>query len=579
MAQVAATRLIQCSFASNPGSGSLQSRSEKLMPSHGFAAKVLARVEKRSRRLGAVHVTAPITARRSARVEPEVLPVSPEDVPKAGDQTQYLQGVTQLGDASVGVWSKPTVRRKTKIVCTIGPSTNTREMIWKLAEAGMNVARMNMSHGDHASHQKVIDLVKEYNAQAKDNVIAIMLDTKGPEVRSGDLPQPIILEPGQEFTFTIRRGVGTANCVSVNYDDFVNDVEDGDMLLVDGGMMSFLVKSKTEDSVKCEVVDGGELKSRRHLNVRGKSATLPSITEKDWDDIKFGVDNEVDFYAVSFVKDAAVVHELKNYLKDAGADIHVIVKIESADSIPNLHSIITASDGAMVARGDLGAELPVEEVPLLQEEIIRICRSMGKAVIVATNMLESMIVHPTPTRAEVSDIAIAVREGSDAVMLSGETAHGKFPLKAVKVMHTVALRTEATIVGAETPSNLGQAFKNHMSEMFAFHATMMSNTLGTSIVVFTRTGFMAILLSHYRPSGTIFAFTNEKRVQQRLALYQGICPIYMEFSADADETFANACGLLQQGMVKEGEQVALVQSGRQPIWRFQSTHNIQVRKI
>uniref|UniRef100_A0A2N9I8L6 Pyruvate kinase n=1 Tax=Fagus sylvatica TaxID=28930 RepID=A0A2N9I8L6_FAGSY len=181
-------------------------------------------------------------------------------------------------------------------------------------------------------------------------------------------------------------------------------------------MMSLVVTSKTEDSVKCEVVDGGELKSRRHLNVRGKSATLSSITEKDWDDIKFGVDNKVDFYAVSFVKDAQVVHELKNYLQSCGADIHVIVKIESADSIPNLHSIITASDGAMVARGDLGAELPIEEVPVLQEEIIRICRSMGKAVIVATNMLESMIVHPTPTRAEVSDIAIAVREGADAVI-------------------------------------------------------------------------------------------------------------------------------------------------------------------
>ncbi|XP_042052719.1 plastidial pyruvate kinase 2 [Salvia splendens] len=437
-----------------------------------------------------------------------------------------------------------------------------------------------MSHGDHASHQKVIDLVKEYNSQVKDNVIAIMLDTKGPEVRSGDLPQPINLVPGQEFTFTIQRGVGTADCVSVNYDDFVNDVEDGDMLLVDGGMMSFLVKSKTEDSVKCEVVDGGELKSRRHLNVRGKSATLPSITDKDWDDIKFGVDNKVDFYAVSFVKDAAVVHELKNYLKNACADIHVIVKIESADSIPNLHSIITASDGAMVARGDLGAELPIEEVPLLQEEIIRICQSMGKAVIVATNMLESMIVHPTPTRAEVSDITIAVREGADAVMLSGETAHGKFPLKAVKVMHTVSLRTEATIVGAETPPNRGLAFKNHMSEMFAFHATMMANTLGTSIVVFTRTGFMAVLLSHYRPSGTIYAFTNDKRIQQRLALYQGVCPIHIDFLEDADETFANALDLLQkQGMVKQGEEIALVQSGKQPIWRFQSTHNIQVRKV
>ncbi|KAK3180232.1 hypothetical protein Dsin_000121 [Dipteronia sinensis] len=265
-----------------------------------------------------------------------------------------------------------------------------------------------------------------------------------------------------------------------------------------------LSQSKTEDSVKCEVVDGGELKSRRHLNVRGKSTTLPSITEKNWDDIKFGVDNQVDFYAVSFVKDAQVVHELKNYLKN----IHVIVKLESADSIPNLHSIITASDGAMVARGDLGAELPIAEVPLLQEEIIRGCCSMEKAVIVATNMLERMIVHPTPTRAEVSDIAIAVREGADAVMLSGETAHGKFPLKAVKVMHTVSLRTEATIPGGTMPPNLGQAFKNHMSEMFAYHATMMSNTLGTSIVVFTKTGFMAILLSHYRPSGTVFAFTN-----------------------------------------------------------------------
>ncbi|XP_066312249.1 pyruvate kinase isozyme G, chloroplastic-like [Miscanthus floridulus] len=519
---------------------------------------------------------------RASRPEAEVLPVSPDDDAAVKEEAnfQHLKAIQQLATAANGVWSKPNVRRKTKIVCTIGPSTNTREMIWKLAEAGMNVARLNMSHGDHASHQKVIDLVKEYNASHADNVIAIMLDTKGPEVRSGDLPQPIFLESGQEFTFTIKRGVGTDTCVSVNYDDFVNDVEVGDMLLVDGGMMSFLVKSKTEDSVKCEVIDGGELKSRRHLNVRGKSATLPSITDKDWDDIKFGVDNQVDYYAVSFVKDAQVVHELKDYLRRCNADIHVIVKIESADSIPNLHSIITASDGAMVARGDLGAELPIEEVPLLQEEIIRMCRSMGKAVIVATNMLESMIVHPTPTRAEVSDIAIAVREGADAVMLSGETAHGKFPLKAVKVMHTVALRTEATIPGGETPADLGQAFKNHMSEMFAYHATMMSNTLRTSIVVFTRTGFMAILLSHYRPSGTIFAFTDEERVRQRLALYQGVCPIQMEFSDVAEKTFGNALSyLLKHGMVKDGEEVALVQSGSQPIWRSQSTHNIQVRKI
>ncbi|GER35426.1 pyruvate kinase [Striga asiatica] len=471
--------------------------------------------------------------------------------------------------------------RKTKIVCTIGPSTSSRDMIWKLAEAGMNVARLNMSHGDHASHQKTIDLVKEYNSQFEEKVVAIMLDTKGPEVRSGDVPQSILLKEGQEFNFTIERGVSTVDTVSVNYDDFINDVEVGDIVLVDGGMMSLAVISKTKNVVKCKVVDGGELKSRRHLNVRGKSATLPSITDKDWEDIKFGVDNQVDFYAVSFVKDAKVVHELKDYLKRCNADIHVIVKIESADSIPNLHSIISASDGAMVARGDLGAELPIEEVPLLQEDIIRRCRSMKKPVIVATNMLESMINHPTPTRAEVSDIAIAVREGADAIMLSGETAHGKFPLKAVKVMHTVALRTESSLPIAISSPDQSPAFKqSHMGDMFAFHATTMANTLATPIIVFTRTGSMAITLSHYRPSSTIFAFTNVKKVKQRLILYHGVMPIYMEFTDDVEETFSQALKLLlSKGLVVEGQDVTLVQSGAQPIWRRESTHHIQVRKV
>ncbi|WVZ12807.1 hypothetical protein V8G54_017337 [Vigna mungo] len=646
----------------------------------------------------------------------------------------------QVSDHGVGhAGPKSEARKKTKIVCTIGPSTSSRDMIWSLAEAGMNVARLNMSHGDHASHLQTIELVREYNAQFQDKVVAIMLDTKdlttrpitshfdqsleieaafdvalstehpqdycpstvltpqsrGPEVRSGDVPQPISLKEGQEFYFTTRRGVSTESTVSVNYDDFVNDVEVGDVLLVDGGMMSLAVKSKTKDLVKCEVIDGGELKSRRHLNVRGKSATLPSITDKDWEDIKFGVDNQVDFYAVSFVKDARVVcgfvHMLEvpsflvfiaslmgtnNHVQPChNADIHVIVKIESADSISNLHSILSASDGwngdsplssspatragsfaavpllasavaaprlsqpflslnplpslflnlsrlsssfnssfsrqpwklhftastssqvsmaftasndeldkakleqAMVARGDLGAELPIEEVPLLQEDIIRRCQSMQKPVIVATNMLESMINHPTPTRAEVSDIAIAVRQGADAIMLSGETAHGKFPLKAVKVMHTVALRNESSVQsGAACPSL--SSHKSHMGEMFAFHATTMSNTLNTPIIVFTRTGSMAILLSHYRPYSTIFAFTNEKRIKQRLALYHGVVPIYMQFSNDAEETFSRALELLlSKGHVHQGQHVTLVQSGAQPIWREESTHHIQVRKV
>jgi pyruvate kinase len=267
----------------------------------------------------------------------------------------------------------------------------------------------------------------------------------------------------------------------------------------------------------------------------------------------------------------------------------VLVKIESADAIPNLQSIISASDGAMVARGDLGAELPIEDVPMLQEEIIMRCRSMEKPVIVATNMLESMIDHPTPTRAEVSDIAIAVKEGSDAIMLSGETAHGKFPLKAVTVMHTVALRTESTLSAKTTltvPSTPIQAlgsreFAPHeMSKMFALHATTMANALHTPIIVFTQTGSMAVLLSHFRPSSTIFAFTNQERIKQRLALYQGVVPVQMDFSNDAEETFSRAIEALMNGKhIKKGNYVTLVQSGVKSIWRHESTHHIQVRKV
>ncbi|KHN13203.1 Pectinesterase 31 [Glycine soja] len=283
--------------------------------------------------------------------------------------------------------------------------------------------------------------------------------------------------------------------------------------------MSMTIKSKTEDSVKCDIVDGGELKSRRLLNVREKSATLSSITKKDWDDITFEVDNKVYFYVASFVKDAEFVHELKNYLKSCGVDIHVIVKIESANSIPNLHSIITASGGTMVVRGDLSVELPIEEVPLLQEEIINLCRNIGKAIIVATNMLGSMIVHPTPTRTKVSNITTVVREGSDGIMLSGETTHGKFLLKVVQVMHTVALQTKATILGGKIPPNIGQVLKNYMSEMFAYHATMMSITLGTSIIVSIGTGtyrqplYVAktknfITLVGLRPEDTVLTWNN-----------------------------------------------------------------------
>jgi pyruvate kinase len=507
--------------------------------------------------------------------------------------------------------------RKTKVVCTIGPATWDRERLFQLADAGMNVARLNMSHGDHASHKRVVDLVKEYNTLGR-GCVAIMLDTKGPEVRSGDLAEPLDLLPGDKYTFTIDEGAnGQDGRISVNYDGFIDDVSVGDIMLVDGGLSTFKILSKTQRDVVMEVVDGGKMTSRRHLNIRGKSANLPAITDKDWLDLKFGIDVGVDYYALSFVRSADVIYELKEYLAKHGASIGVLAKIESAASVDNLESILDAVDGAMVARGDLGAELPVEEVPFWQSRIVQGCRRRGKPVIVATNMLESMITNPTPTRAEVSDIAIAVREGTDAVMLSGESAYGNFPYKAVDVMCTVAKHTEQSMLsyaGARrygsneaepidwiVPSSARQANLQAgrgssgggggspsqraahipgISEMFAYHATTMANTIRTSLLVFTRKGNMPTLLSHYRPDLPIYAFTENRTVQRRLALYHGVTAIHLKFLNDADATFDKAIDeLKKRKLLHGGQQVAIVQSGRQPIWRSASTHNISVRQV
>lgn len=501
--------------------------------------------------------------------------------------------------------------RKTKVVCTIGPATWDREKLFRLADEGMSVARLNMSHGDHASHKKVVDLVKEYNKLGR-NTVAIMLDTKGPEVRSGDLAAPIDLVAGDKYTFTINVGAtGQDGRIGVNYDGFIDDVDVGDIMLVDGGLSSFKILSKTDTDVNMEVVDAGKMTSRRHLNIRGKSANLPAITDKDWLDLKFGIDVGVDYYALSFVRSADVIYELKEYLKQQGANIGVLAKIESAASVGNLESILDAVDGAMVARGDLGAELAVEEVPFWQSRIVQGCRRRGKPVIVATNMLESMIENPTPTRAEVSDIAIAVREGTDAIMLSGESAYGAFPYKCVDVMTNVARHTEASMLSysgsrrygsdeAEAidwivqpearPGGRGQVKGSSVaqaaaaipgiSEMFAYHATTMANTMQACLLVFTRKGNMPTLLSHYRPDMPIYAFSETPAVLRRLALYHGVTPLHLKFLESANSTIESAIDeLKKRSLVEGGQQVAIVQSGKKPIWRSAHTHVISVRRV
>lgn len=458
--------------------------------------------------------------------------------------------------------------RLSKIVCTLGPKTCDVTSIERLAAKGMDVVRLNMSHGTHEWHRSVIENARTVNAKGKYN-LGILLDTKGPEVRSGDLRAPINITRGQQFTWTIRKDVENFgdDIVDVSYDDFVNDVHVGDTLLVDGGMCSFLVTEVTDTDVVTECVDRGVLTSRRHLNVRGKSASLPAITDKDWEDIKFGMEMNVDFYALSFVRHEDDVAELKAYLSDHGVKALVLSKIESADAVTRLRPILEASDGAMVARGDLGAEIPVEDVPLVQEEIVSINRSLRRPTIVATHMLESMITYATPTRAEVTDITEAVKQGADATMLSGETANGSYPLEAVEVMATVAksvisrdsaLSDNALFAPVQrTPED--SDFADPRLDLAYGASTMASQLDVAAMVVFTRSGTYARLVSSTRPKVPVIAFTPDADLVRRLTLLWSIDPRHMHFTDDPEENIANAVSImLQENVVQKGDNLVIV---------------------
>lgn len=447
--------------------------------------------------------------------------------------------------------------RKTKIICTIGPRTAAHEMLLQLAVGGMNVARLNMSHGSLEWHQDVIKSLKRINKKMG-TTVAIMIDTKGPEVRTGDIKQDLVLKKDDLLTLTVRRQAELEPyCVEVSNDGFVTEVAVGDIVLIDGGMISLLVKNICGLDVYCQCLDEGVLTSRRHLNIRGKSADLPSITEKDWQDINFAIANNVDFIALSFVRGASSVEELQHYLAARNAPIDLIAKIESAESIPHLDEIIAVADGIMIARGDLGAELPFEEVPLLQDEIVRKCRAAGKPVVVATHMLESMIVNPTPTRAEVTDITHAVQEGADAIMLSGETATGKYPFKALATMDIVARRIERQMALNTT---VQVKISNKSKDEIARSAAILSNNLqAVGTLVITRRGLMAVLLSKCRPNAPIFACTNTSHVRRRLGIHWGIHAFMIKFSNDPEVSIQRAIEQLQRkGITKNGDRIIVL---------------------
>ena len=432
--------------------------------------------------------------------------------------------------------------RKTKIICTIGPATGSYDMLERLYAAGMNVVRLNMSHGDHASHARIIKAIRTLNRKVK-YTVPVMLDTRGPEIRTGHLSADLNLLEGEEITIVVRgSGDVEESSIQIDYADIINAVEVGDKITVDNGLINLEVLSKQERVMRCRVIDGGFLKSKRHVNLPGVRVNLPAITETDRRDILFGIEQEVDFIALSFVREANDVRQLRQLLGDKAGKIKIIAKIEDQEGVRNLEEIVREADGIMVARGDLGVEVNFCELPIIQRRIVRICAEQGKRVIVATHLLESMILNPVPTRAEVTDVANAVYEEADAVMLSGETTIGKYPVKCVEYLDRICTAVEPQR-GLQFSDKLDLTEQKQSLAASAVHLAEL--VAARALVVITRRGRMANLVTNCHPvTPVIFAFTNDSRTRRLLALNRGVCAYRSNFSNDPEKTLASAFAIL-----------------------------------
>jgi len=436
--------------------------------------------------------------------------------------------------------------RQTKIICTIGPATDSIDMLEKLANAGMNVARLNMSHGDHESHANIIQSIHKLNKKLN-HPIAIMLDTQGPEIRTGDMVNDLHLEEGDTISIVARGAEDVeSSSIHINYDDLINDVDVGDTITVDNGLINLEVLNKQERVLQVKVIDGGLLKSKRHVNLPGIRVNLPAITDKDRRDIAFGMEQGVDFIALSFVRQADDIHELRELLGDKAEQIKVIAKLEDQEAITNMVDIIAVADGIMVARGDLGVEVPLEVLPRIQRRIIRTCAQMGTRVIVATHMLESMIENPIPTRAEVTDVANAVYEEADAIMLSGETTVGKYPVKCVEILDRIARSTESSL-GLRFTDNL--ALEDDKQQIAKAAVDLATSISAKAIIVPTRRGRMANRITNCHPESIICAFTNNSSTRRQLVINRNVLSYQIEIGDDSEQTLAAAAAI----MVKRDE--------------------------
>jgi len=471
--------------------------------------------------------------------------------------------------------------RKTKIVCTIGPSSQDEHTFKDLVSNGLNVARLNFSHGDHEEHKAKIEMIKKVREELGTST-AIMLDTKGPEIRTRDLENgEAELVKGQEFILTTRNILGNEKIVSVTYDGFAHDIEAGDTVLIDDGLISLeVIETINDTDLKCIVQNSGVLKNKKGINVPNVKLNLPALTERDISDIKFGIEQDVDYIAASFIRKADDVISIRRILEQENADhIMIISKIENRQGVENIDEIIEVSDGIMVARGDLGVEIPSEEVPLVQKNLIKKCNEAGKPVITATQMLDSMIRNPRPTRAEVSDVATAIFEGSDAIMLSGETASGSYPTEAVQTMSRIAVMIENSLDYEEILKSKKVGHNNGITDSISYATCRTCLDLKASaIITATSSGYTAAAVSRLRPIAPIIAATQSDYVMRRMSLYWGVYPIKISKFRSTDEIIeASVDKALELGYIEDGD-VTVITAGV-PVGVSGSTNLLKVHIV
>lgn len=451
--------------------------------------------------------------------------------------------------------------RKTKIVCTIGPASENEKEFKELVLNGLNVARLNFSHGSHEEHKAKIDVIKKVREELGTST-AIMLDTKGPEIRTRDFENGSAdLLKDQEFVLTTRNIIGNNKIASITYESFAKDVKKGDMVLIDDGLISLeVIETINDTDLKCIIKNGGTIKNKKGINVPNVQINLPALTQRDIDDIKFGIEQGVDYIAASFIRKAEDVITIRKILEDASADnIMIISKIENRQGVENIDEIIEVTDGVMVARGDLGVEIPAEEVPLVQKMLIKKCNNAGKPVITATQMLDSMIRNPRPTRAEVSDVATAIFEGSDAIMLSGETASGSYPVEAVQTMSRIAKMIENSLDYEDILKTKNMGFANSITDSISFATCRTSLDLKASAIISaTSSGYTAAAVSKYRPMAPIIAATEHDHVMRKMSLYWGVYPIKISKMSSTDEIIDKSVeGALELGYIENGDLIVI----------------------